>query len=169
MPESTQKPLENAHLLGIKAIQPPKNNRKRPGEPYIKDLDEYKKLYQQSIEDPATFFGDLAREHLDWFKPFDKARWPNEPSGFKNSEVPAWFINGQLNASYNAVDRHAFKNPDKVAIIYEADEPNEGRTLTYGELLKEVSRVAGILHGLGVRKGDTVAVYLPMIPEAIIT
>ncbi len=166
MPE---KVLENAHLLNIKAIQPPKNNRKRPGEPYIKNLDEYKKLYQQSIEDPATFFGDLAKEHLDWFRPFDKARWPNEPQGFKDNDVPSWFVNGQLNASYNAVDRHAFKNPDKVAIIYEADEPNEGRQITYGELLKEVSRVAGILDGLGVKKGDTVAVYLPMIPEAIVT
>ncbi len=81
----------------------------------------------------------------------------------------AWFLEGQLNASYNAVDRHAIKNPDKVAIIYEADEPNEGRNVTYGELLREVSKVAHVLKQMGVRKGDTVAVYLPMIPEAIIT
>ncbi|CCH46614.1 acetyl-CoA synthetase [Wickerhamomyces ciferrii] len=169
MPESTQKVLENAHLLNIKPIPQPKNNRKRPGDPYIKDINEYEQLYNQSIKDPENFFGNLAKEHLDWIKPFDKAKYPNDNSGFTNNDVASWFVGGQLNASYNAVDRHAFKNPNKPAIIYEADEPNEGRIITYGELLKEVSRVAAILHGLGVEKGDSVAVYLPMIPEAIIT
>lgn len=80
----------------------------------------------------------------------------------------AWFLGGKLNASFNCVDRHAIKNPNKVAIIYEADEPNEGRTITYGELLAEVSRVAWVLQSQGVRKGDTVAIYLPMIPEALV-
>jgi acetyl-CoA synthetase len=77
-------------------------------------------------------------------------------------------LEGELNASYNLVDRHAFKNPDKVAIIYEADEPGEGRNVTYGELLREVSRVAWTLKMMGVKKGDTVAIYLPMVPEAIV-
>jgi acetyl-CoA synthetase len=80
----------------------------------------------------------------------------------------AWFLEGRLNAAYNCVDRHAFKNPDKPAIIYEADEPGEGRTITYGELLREVCRTAYALKQRGVKKGDTVAIYLPMIPEAII-
>jgi acetyl-CoA synthetase len=75
---------------------------------------------------------------------------------------------GELNASYNCIDRHAFKNPDRVAIIYEADEPSDGRTVTYGELLRQVSKVARVLKELGVRKGDTVAIYMPMVPEALI-
>jgi acetyl-CoA synthetase len=84
-----------------------------------------------------------------------------------NADV-SYFNEGRLNASYNCVDRHAFKDPDRVAIIYEADEPSEGRNVTYGELLREVSRTAWVLKQMGVRKGDTVAIYLPMIPEAII-
>lgn len=78
-------------------------------------------------------------------------------------------MEGRLNASYNCVDRHAFKNPEKPAIIYEADDAGDGRTITYGELLRQVSKVAYTLKEMGVKKGDTVAVYLPMIPEAIIS
>ncbi|KAH3674489.1 hypothetical protein WICMUC_003327 [Wickerhamomyces mucosus] len=173
MHESTQKPLENAHLLDIKAIPQPKNNRKRPGKPHIKSFDEYNALYQESITKPDQFFGRLAKENLDWIKPFDVARFPDVPrdetkGGFHNSNVPSWFLNGQLNASYNAVDRHAIKTPNKAAIIYEGDEPDTGRVVTYGELLEQVSKVAASLHSIGVRKGDTVAVYLPMIPEAVV-
>jgi acetyl-CoA synthetase len=80
----------------------------------------------------------------------------------------AWFLEGELNASYNCVDRHAAKDPDRVAIIYEADEPSEGRNLTYSELLREVCKTAWVLKQMGVKKGDTVAVYMPMIPEALI-
>lgn len=80
----------------------------------------------------------------------------------------AWFLGGELNASVNCVDRHALVNPDKVAVIYEGDEPGTGRSLTYGELLREVCRVAHVLKRMGVRKGDIVAVYLPMIPEALV-
>ena len=80
----------------------------------------------------------------------------------------AWFVEGRLNASYNCVDRHAAKNPDKPAIIYEADEAGEGQTISYGELLREVSKLAYVLKQMGVKKGDTVALYLPMVPEAIV-
>jgi acetyl-CoA synthetase len=80
----------------------------------------------------------------------------------------AWFLEGRLSASYNCCDRHAIKNPEKPAIIYEADEPREGRTITYGELLREVSKLAYTLKELGVKKGDTVAIYMPMIPEAVV-
>ncbi|EQL01208.1 acetyl-coenzyme A synthetase [Ophiocordyceps sinensis CO18] len=79
-----------------------------------------------------------------------------------------WFVEGQLNASYNCIDRHAFKDPNRVAIIYEADEAEDGRNVTYGELLRQVSKTAWTLKQMGVRKGDTVAIYLPMIPEAIV-
>jgi len=82
----------------------------------------------------------------------------------------AWFTEGKLNACYNCVDRHAAENPHKPAIIYEADEKDgcEGRTVTYGELLREVSKLSWVLKAMGVRKGDTVAIYMPMIPEALV-
>jgi acetyl-CoA synthetase len=86
---------------------------------------------------------------------------------FENGDI-AWFPEGRLNASYNCVDRHAFKTPEKTAIIYESDEPGEGRKISYAELLREVSRLAWVLREMGVKKGDTVALYLPMIPEAIV-
>jgi acetyl-CoA synthetase len=105
----------------------------------------------------------MARELLTWQKDFHTVH-----SGSLTGGDNAWFLEGQLNASYNCVDRHAVKNPHKPAIIYEADESADGRTLTYGELLKEVCRVAHVLKQMGVKRGDTVAIYLPMIPEALI-
>ncbi|ODV60036.1 acetyl-CoA synthetase isoform [Ascoidea rubescens DSM 1968] len=150
----------------VSIVQPPVNFfKKRPDglEPYIKSFEEYQTLYQQSIREPNKFYSEQAREHLTWFKDFDIAKWPEH--GFENS----WFVNGELNASYNCVDRHAFKNPDKPAIIYEGDEPGTGRTVTYGELLELTCRAAQILINIGIKKGDTVAVYLPMVPETIAT
>lgn len=105
----------------------------------------------------------MAKELLAWQRPFDTVH-----TGCLAKGDNAWFLEGQLNASYNCVDRHAFKNPDTPAIIYEADEAGDGRTITYGELLREVSKVAYVLKTMGVQKGDTVAIYLPMIPEAIV-
>ena len=89
-------------------------------------------------------------------------------SGSLTNGDNSWFLEGRLNASYNCVDRHAFRNPDKTAIIYEADEPNEGRSISYGDLLRQVSKLAWTLRTMGVKKGDTVAIYLPMVPEAVI-
>jgi len=129
---------------------------------HIKDLDEYHTMYKKSIEDPDKFWGKMARELLTFEKDFTTVR----SGSFENGDV-AWFLEGRLNASYNCVDRHAFKNPDKPAIIYEADEAGEGRTITYGELLREVSRLSYVLKQFGVQKGDTIAIYMPMIPEAL--
>ncbi|RCK54779.1 Acetyl-coenzyme A synthetase 1 [Candida viswanathii] len=169
MPESTQQ--SHISLDHEKMQQPPTGFTERStAKPNLADFDTYKKLYKQSVENPNEFFTEQANKNLDWFKPFDLARFPVDPKDdFKNGDLPAWFINGQLNASYNAVDRWAIKNPDKPAIIYEGDEPDLGRIITYGELLKEVSKLAQTLTKLGVKKGDSVAVYLPMIPEAIVT
>lgn len=100
---------------------------------------------------------------MTWFRDFQTVHTGSLANGDN-----AWFVEGQLNASFNCVDRHAFKDPNRVAIIYEADEPSDGRNVTYGELLREVSRVAHVLKSMGVRKGDTVAIYLPMIPEAVV-
>ncbi|KAK6204289.1 acetyl-coenzyme A synthetase 1 [Scheffersomyces amazonensis] len=169
MPESTQQ--SHISLDHEKKQDPPAGFFERTvNKPNVPDLETYQKWYKQSIEDPNAFFGDQAKKHLDWYRPFDLARFPVDPKhDFEHGDLPAWFINGQLNASYNAVDRWAIKNPDKPAIIYEADEPNQGRIITYGELLKQVSKLAQALTKLGVKKGDSVAVYLPMIPEAVVT
>jgi acetyl-CoA synthetase len=131
--------------------------------PHLDGLEHYQRLYKESIEDPHTFWGRLARELLTWERDFQTTH----AGSFENGDN-AWFVEGKLNASYNCVDRHAFKNPDKAAIIYEADDAGDGRIISYGELLRQVSKLAYTLKEMGVRKGDTVAVYLPMIPEAVI-
>ncbi|EGD90979.1 acetyl-coenzyme A synthetase [Trichophyton rubrum MR1459] len=130
---------------------------------HLNSFEEYKTLYEESISSPDTFWARLARELVTFDKDFNTTHIGSLRGGDN-----AWFVGGKLNASYNCVDRHALKNPDKVAIIYEADEPGEGRSITYGELLKQVSSFAWTLKQQGVKKGDTVAIYLPMIPEALV-
>lgn len=126
-------------------------------------LEKYHQLYQQSIQDPSGFFGPLARELLHWDRDFDHVK-----TGLLAQGDAAWFVGGQLNASYNCVDRWAYSHPDKPAVIYEADDEKDLAILTYAELLREVSKVAGVLHSWGVRKGDTVAIYLPMTAQAVV-
>ncbi|OJD31844.1 acetyl-coenzyme a synthetase [Diplodia corticola] len=139
-------------------------HKKHPSKPHLDGLDHYKQLYKESIEKPHKFWGERARELLTWDRDFQTVH----SGSFANGDN-AWFLEGRLNASYNCVDRHAIATPDKPAIIYEADEYNEGRTITYSELLREVSKLAYVLKQMGVKKGDTVALYLPMIPEALIS
>jgi acetyl-CoA synthetase len=136
---------------------------KHPAKPHL-TMERYKEEYKLSIENPTKFWGAKARELLDWDLPFKTVT----NGSFEHGDV-CWFPEGRLNACYNAVDRHAFKEPNRPAIIYEADEPSEGRTITYGELLREVSKLSYTLKQMGVKKGDTVAVYMPMIPEALVT
>lgn len=170
MPESTVKDpvLENAHLMQANSLAPPQGFFDRcKTKPYISSLAEYLKMYRHSIENPSEFFGEKAETLLTWSKPFTQTVYPAK-QGFQNSDVASWFLNGELNASYNCVDRHAIANPDKPAIVYEADEPDQGRVITYGQLLEDVCKVAQVLTSMGVKKGDTVAVYLPMIPEAVV-
>ena len=136
--------------------------RKHPKNPHLNHLDHYQDLHKESIQDPDKFWAREARAHLSWETDFKTTH----TGSFLNGDN-AWFTEGRLNASYNCIDRHATKNPDRAAIVYEADEPNEGRIITYGELQREVSKLAWTLRSMGVRKGDTVAIYLPMIPEAV--
>lgn len=136
---------------------------KQPRDGHIKDLDQYRELYNESVENPTKFFGEKARELLYWERDFDKVK----TGSLEHGDV-AWFLNGQLNASYNCVDRYAFAYPDKPAVIFEADDPKDSKTYTFAELLREVSKVAGVLKSWGVKKGDTVAIYLPMTAQAII-
>lgn len=136
---------------------------KQPRKGHVESLEQYHQLYKKSIEDPQGFFGPLAKDLLSWDREFTHVK-----SGSLQHGDAAWFLNGQLNASYNCVDRHALATPDKIAIMYEADEEKDSYTLTYAELLREVSKVAGVLTSWGIKKGDTVAIYLPMNPQAII-
>ncbi|CAI5735995.1 unnamed protein product [Hyaloperonospora brassicae] len=117
-------------------------------------------MYTRSIEDPEQFWGELARANLDWFRDFDQT-----VTGAIGKGDMAWFLNGQTNVSVNCIDRHVKTHADKVAIIWEADEVGQGRKITYAELLEETCRVANAMKHAGVKKGDTVAIYMPMIPE----
>ncbi|MEM8933627.1 MAG: AMP-binding protein, partial [Acidobacteriota bacterium] len=126
-------------------------------------LDEYRTLYQQSIDDPETFWRQQA-ERLDWFHPPDVAGyWDYERVDF------SWYEGGRLNACHNAVDRHLATQPDKTAIIWAADEPGEYEHISYRQLQRRVCRVANVLRAHGVQRGDRVAIYLPMIPELAYT
>lgn len=173
------KHYEYEHLTNVKIIQQKKNIKDRIT---IKDYKpnlgphgtfaDYKTAYDQSLGNPSVFFGNLALNELHWFKPFDHTFIPdpnnNRLPSFQNN---AWFINGQLNACYNCVDRHALLTPNKIAILYEPDDPTTGNPiqLTYKQLLEQVSQMAQVLKfSMGVTKNDTVAVYMPMIPQALI-
>jgi acetyl-CoA synthetase len=127
---------------------------------HFQSFQQYETLYKQSIEDPEGFWAEAARD-LHWFKPWDKVLEWNLPCA-------KWFVGGQLNLSYNCVDRHALgSRHDKTAIIWEG-EPGEVRRLTYAELLAEVQKFASGLKALGIRKGDRVAIYMGMTPELAI-
>ncbi|CAM3817923.1 acetate--CoA ligase [Occultella aeris] len=119
-------------------------------------------LYDRAAADRLGFWADQANTYLTWSKPF------TEVLDFSGAPTARWFADGQLNAAYNAVDRHVEAgNGDRVAILFEG-EPGDTRTLTYADLKDEVSRAANALGALGVTTGDRVAIYLPMIPEAVI-
>ncbi len=127
----------------------------------ISGMDAYKALCAEAERDFEGFWGRLAREHLLWHKPFTKVLDESNAPFFK------WFQDGELNASYNCLDRHLDTQPDKVAIIFEADDGKVSR-ITYKELYHRVCRFSNALKSLGIQKGDRVLVYLPMSIEAII-
>jgi acetyl-CoA synthetase len=123
---------------------------------------EYQKLYKKSIEDMEGFWGEQAKS-LDWFKKYDKV-WE------KTDLFPGkWFVGGKLNVAYNCLDRHVINGKgNNIALIWEADAPGQVKTYTYSELLKEVSKVANGMKELGLKKGDRVTIWLPMVPELAI-
>ncbi|WP_407049349.1 acetate--CoA ligase [Methyloraptor flagellatus] len=126
------------------------------------DNAKYLAMYERSVKDPAGFWGEAAKR-LDWAKPFTKVK--NTSYDPHNVSIK-WFEDGELNVSYNCVDRHAASKPDAVAIIWEGDDPKDSKAITYGALKDEVCRFANVLKAHGVKKGDRVTIYLPMIPEA---
>ncbi|MGB5697406.1 MAG: acetate--CoA ligase [Polyangiales bacterium] len=137
--------------------QPTLSTRKR-----ISKLKEYQKLYDRSIADPEAFWREESKE-LHWYY---------EPHSIFEEDGPGefmWFSGGRLNAAVNCVDRHATSDPGKTAIIFVKDEPGEYEHISFGELKGAVGRAANTLRSLGVRKGDRVCIYLPMIPELAYT
>jgi acetyl-CoA synthetase len=121
-------------------------------------------MYNRSISDPDGFWAEMA-SRLDWFKPWDKV----VEFDFVNAKI-AWFTGGKLNVSYNCLDRHLNSwRKNKAALIWEGDSPSENKTYTYQELHREVCRFANVLKKKGIKKGDRVAIYLPMIPQLAIS
>lgn len=128
------------------------------------DNETYLSLYQRSVDDPEGFWAEQA-EALEWFKTPTKIK----NTSFASSNVDIrWFEDGELNASYNCLDRHLETRGDQPAIIWEGDDPSHDKTITYRELHAQVCRLGNALKEMGVRKGDTVTLYMPMIPEAAV-
>ncbi|MGK4342199.1 acetate--CoA ligase [Ectopseudomonas oleovorans] len=125
------------------------------------DNDAYLRLYQQSVEQPEIFWAEQAKAFLSWFKPWDQVHASDLQLGHAE-----WFKGGQLNVAYNCIDRHLEKRGEQIAIIWEGDNPAESAHITYNKLHHNVSRLANVLKSCGVKKGDRVCIYMPMIPEA---
>jgi acetyl-CoA synthetase len=125
------------------------------------DNDAYLRLYRQSVEQPETFWAEQAKAFLDWFQPWDRVHASDLKQGHAE-----WFKGGQLNVAYNCIDRHLQQRGEQIAIIWEGDNPAESAHITYNKLHHNVSRLANVLKRRGVKKGDRVCIYMPMIPEA---
>ena len=126
---------------------------------HIKSLEQYQEMYRRSIEQPEAFWREQAGI-LDWFHP---------PRGIMDVDMDevdfSWYSGGRLNACYNCVDRHLADKGEKTAIIWAGDEPGDYRYITYREVKHNTARIANVLLAHGIRKGDRVCIYLPMIPE----
>ncbi len=151
-------------LHELRVFPPPKGFAKSA---HIKSLAEYRKLYRESIASPEKFWGKQAKAELNWFKPWTKVLKWEEP-------YAKWFVGGQLNVSYNCLDRHlGTPRANKAALIWEGEpaapgKAGEERTLTYKQLHHEVCKFANVLKRNGIKPGDRVLIYLPMVPEAAI-
>ena len=141
-PDNTNYPISNAH---------------------ISSMEQYQKMYDESVADPESFWANVA-ERITWYK-----KWDNiQEYDFVNANIK-WFDGGKLNACYNCLDRHVEAgHGDATAIIWEGNDPDEDKTFTYSELLVQVKRFANVLKAQGVRKGDRVCIYLQMVPELTI-
>ena len=145
---------------GADVYQPPSELASRA---HIKSFEQYKEMYERSINDPDGFWGDVANE-FHWEKKWDKVR----EYDFKGSISIKYFAGGKTNITYNALDRHLEKRGDQVAILWEGNEPTEDAKLTYRELYTEVCKFANVLKSRGVKKGDRVSIYMPMVKELAI-
>ena len=124
---------------------------------------DYQQMYRRSIEDPEGFWEEQAETHLDWYQPWQQVlEWDYHKAHIR------WFSGGKLNVCYNCVDRHLDSRGDQTAIIWEGDEPDQNTSLSYRELHEQVCKFGNVLRDQGVKKGDRVCIYMPMIPEAAI-
>ena len=137
-------------------------NKELMGDAHISSMEQYREMYAESINSPTVFWRRQAKSMLHWQHEFQSV-YDND---FKEGLI-SWFLGGKLNACENCVDRHVKDKGDQIAIIWEADEPGQERRITYRELLREVSKLANVLRHNGIHKGDRVAIYMPMIPEAV--
>ncbi|HWF37490.1 MAG TPA: acetate--CoA ligase [Candidatus Acidoferrales bacterium] len=144
------------HVLDEKPVPPPQDFSKRA---HVKSLEEYRKMHERALQDPETFWGEQAKM-LDWFEPPARTLEWNLPHA-------KWFVGGKLNVSYNCLDRHLQENGNKPALLWEAEDGAK-LELTYAELHQRVCRMANALESIGVKAGDAVTIYLPMIPELTI-
>ncbi len=125
--------------------------------------DKYNEMYQRSISDPEGFWAEQAEEFVDWFKPWTKVwDWDFDEANIR------WFEGAKLNVSYNCLDRHLESRGQQVAVIWEGDDPAVDRKITYRELHAEVCKFANALKSRGVKKGDRVSIYMPMVPEVVV-
>ena len=129
------------------------------------NAEQYEAMYKQSVEDPETFWAEQADEYLDWFEKWDSVLdWSYD----KDDLHINWFKGGKLNVSHNCLDKHLDTRGDQTAIIWEGDDPAEDKKITYRELHTDVCKLANVLKDRGVKKGDRVSIYMPMIPEAVV-
>ena len=132
---------------------------------YINSVEQYNEMYRRSIEDVDNFWGEQAREYLTWYKEWDFVLRYD----FAETAKIEWFGGGLLNACYNCLDRHVDKLKNRIAYYWEGDDPKKSRKVTYLELYREVNKFAAVLKSKGVKKGDRVIVYMPMIIELSVT
>ncbi len=125
------------------------------------DEAKYRAMYERSVQDPDGFWAEHGKR-VDWIRPFTKVK----NTSYTGDVRIRWFEDGTLNAAYNCIDRHLAKRADQTAIIWEGDDPKDSRHISYRELHEQVCRLANVLKARGVKKGDRVTIYLPMIPEA---
>ena len=123
--------------------------------------DDYQRLYRQSIDHPDTFWAEQAKRFLDWSTPWQSVQHSDLTHG-----TATWFDGGELNVSYNCIDRHLATRGEQVALLWEGDDPAQSANITYRQLHEHVCRLANVLKSRGVKKGDRVCIYMPMIPEA---
>ncbi|MBI3852781.1 MAG: acetate--CoA ligase [Verrucomicrobia bacterium] len=164
MPANEKPTNITSYLQEERVFPPPKEFSKRA---HIKSLAHYRKLYNESIRSPEKFWGQQAKNELIWFKPWKKVLQWKEP-------FAKWFVGGQLNVSYNCLDRHLdTPTANKAALIWEGEpaapgKTGEERTITYKQLHREVCQFANVLKRNGLKRGDRLIIYLPMVPEAAV-
>ena len=163
----TQAQDSTTAIADEQVFNPPADFSASVGGPHIKSMDQYRQMYDRSINDPEGFWAEMAEE-FHWFKKWDKVRDFNY-NVKKGPIYVKWFEGAKTNITYNCLDRHLKTRGDQTAIIWEGNEPTEDKKLTYRELHEQVCKFANVLKAHGVKKGDRVSIYLPMIPELAIS